>query len=190
VAEERRPTRKSHSGAHKRARTDSLGDGAAAEAVPTSQEQKQVPGDGGSEPKHANSLSVEPQVQPPAVENGFRDVKPKRIRGGPQFRGKGVQQAPKPEASSLFLPHFVIPKLYSGAVSGVASALASTSGGSKEARQSSLVFLGHTRSHPPPPSVTVANRTEAMEAADAASSSATTPSLPRAPQAAYVQATV
>ena len=73
---------------------DSLGDGVAIEASPTSQQQKKVPRDGGSEPKRNKSLSVVPQVQSPAVEVGFRDVKPKRIRGGLHTKRKGGNQAP------------------------------------------------------------------------------------------------
>ena len=94
VAEERHSTRKKCAGTHKRVHTDSLGDGAAVEAAPTFQQQKKVPRDEESEPKRAKSLSVMPQVQPPAVEVGLRDVKPKRIRGGLHSRGKGGSSAP------------------------------------------------------------------------------------------------
>ena len=101
-----------------------------------------------------------------------------------------VQQAPTPAASSLFLPKYVIPRLYSGVVSESAPASGSTSGGGKEERKSSMVTLGHIKARPPPPSASAATGTEAMEVADAASSSATTPSLARAPAAADVQLTV
>ena len=82
VAEKRRWTLKSCDSAQKRVHTDSLGDMVVVYAAPTIQQQKKVPCDGGSEPKHSKSLSIMPQVQPPAVEVGVQNVKLKRICGG------------------------------------------------------------------------------------------------------------
>ena len=95
-----------------------------------------------------------------------------------------MQQASMPAASSLST--YVIPKLYSGAVSEPAPSRRRRG----RAPWYPLGGSGLVRTHPPPPSASAAAWIKAMEVDDAASSSTTTPSLARVPPVGDVQAMV